>query len=97
MTDLHAEVQSASFWSQESNAHVQAKREQMRCAFAHLISPWYENPAVPGRAGHSCNEGWSRVERQERNSPVLVPPSDEVANRKRLQRLDRQESNAGHA
>ena len=30
MADLHAEVQSASFWSQESNAQVLAKREQLR-------------------------------------------------------------------
>ena len=40
MADLHAEVQSASFWSQESNAQVLATREQLR----------YEDPVTLGQA-----------------------------------------------
>ena len=36
MADLHAEVQTANFWSQESNVHVQTKREQMR----YCLHPW---------------------------------------------------------
>ena len=53
MADLHAEVQSASFWSQESNAHVQAKREQMRCA---LGRPYKAQISQPYDALSACGE-----------------------------------------